>query len=172
MAEPVVVLADVLFQIGKEATRGVTLDAIEQLALLGRLRKAPHQLKVSEAHARGGFKPLAKPRVGGQFIEQILGVRAHAFVTIGAGGAWRSLKFRTRCQGVQVADDSGEGVGEHRADPQRRLHALDLDAAEHVDVLAAEAIRPLNNVDGLTLVGALVEEMPDVFAVGLVGDPA
>jgi hypothetical protein len=50
----------------------------------------------------------------------------------------------------------------HRADRERRLHPVDLDPPEHLDALGTETAGPPDGVDRLSLVGALVEKVPDV----------
>ena len=75
-------------------------------------------------------------------------------------------------QALQLLDDPRERVGKQHADAQRGLHVLHVDAAQHVHVLGAEAERATDFLDRRHVVAPLVVEVPDVFAVGLVSNPA
>ncbi len=87
-------------------------------------------------------------------------------------GTRRAAKARIRPKRIEVLGDPGHRVHEQRAQRKRRMHAVDLDSAQHLDVLSAEPARTPDLVDRLSLIGTLVKEMPDVLAIGLVGDTA
>ena len=77
------------------------------------------------------------------------------------------VRSHVRRERLQLSDDAGERVREQDTDAQGCLHVLHVDAAQHLNVLGAEAECAADFFDRAHVVAALVVEVPDVFAIGL-----